>query len=141
MLKPIDSYKPPNKRQDKPKTKLQSDFKIGNMAIELVEYTLEICNKDDKGNPRFPARLYESYVTEFVRSAIAIHRCICYANSVRHDASRRIPAQEQADGEAVNLEHLILTAYHKGWISEKQHTQWQTKICNLHYSLLNWMSS
>ena len=139
MLHPID-YKPPKKQQDKSKPKLQSDFKIGNAATELIEYTLDICGKDESKNLRFPAAFYGSYVSELIRSAIAIHRCVCYANAMKHDASRRIPAQERADAEAINLEHLILIAYNKGWISEKQHLCWQNKICDLHYRLLNWMS-
>ena len=141
MLRPAFSYTPPKQSaKSKSKPKLQSDFKTGNMATALVEYTLDMCGKDESKNLRFPAAFYGSYVSELIRSAIALHRCICYANAMRYDPSRRIPAQERADAEAVNLEHLILIAYNKGWISEKQHTQWQKKICDLHFCILNWMS-
>lgn len=113
-----------NYRKTTKQSKLNPDFKIGNLATDLVAYTLDICNKQDEGTPRFPQKYYDSYVTEIVKSAIQIHKNVCYANAVKLDALRRIARQEEAQAECVNLEHLILIAYDKGWISEKQHTTW-----------------
>ena len=146
MFHPIDSYKENKTSKSKksppptPTVKLCEDFKLGNMATALVDYTLDICGKDEDKTPRFPSRLYDSYVSELIRSAVSIHREVCYANAVRNDVSRRKLAQEKAIGEAVNLEHLILSAYHKGWISSKQHLNWHRKICDLHFGIINWMS-
>lgn len=127
--------------KEQKQSKLNPDFKIGNMATALVDYTLDICNKKDDGTPRFPAKYYDSYVTELVRSAVALHKSVCYANAVRLDAHRRSIRQENAVAECVNLEHLILIAYDHGWISDKQHSRWQNQICNLHYMIIKWMSS
>lgn len=136
---------PPEPKKDEKRqalAKLNADFKLGNYATDLVEFTLDICKKPKASeNPRFPSDFYSSYVDELVRSAINIHRNICNANAVRHDQTRRGIRQENAIGEAVNLEHLILIAYHRGWISEKQHTRWQRMICDLHYGIIQWMSS
>lgn len=140
MFKHIDSFTSKQPAKPEPTAKLCGDFKLGNMATALVDYTLDLCGKDDDKTLRFPSRLYDSYVSELVRSALSIHKEICYANSVRNDVSRRKQSQEKAVGEAVNLEHLILSAYRKGWISSKQHTTWQRKICDLHFGIINWMS-
>lgn len=144
MFRHIDSCdknsKPKQPSTQEPTVKLCGDFKLGNMATSLVDYTLDICGKDEDKTTRFPSRLYDSYVSELVRSALSIHKEICCANAVRNDTSRRKVSQEKAVGEAVNLEHLILSAYHKGWISSKQHYNWQRKICDLHYGIIKWMS-
>ena len=129
-----------NYRKTTKQSKLNPDFKIGNLATDLVAYTLEICNKKDVGTLRFPEKYYDSYVTEIVRSAIQLHKNVCYANAVRLDTLRRTARQEEAQAECVNLEHLILIAYDRGWISEKQHHHWQTLICDLHYMIIRWMS-
>ena len=39
-------------------------FRVGNMADDLLDLTLDLCNKDQERNPRFPARLYDSYVAD-----------------------------------------------------------------------------
>ena len=140
-------FKPKSKSKDdksKKPPKLKSDFVLGNLATDLVSYTLDICKQvrdDNKQNPRFPVVFYDSYVAELIKSSLALHKHICYANSVRHDPNRRQVRQEAASAESVHLEHLILIAYQKGWISEKQHEHWQTMICNLHYGIIRWMSS
>lgn len=121
-------------------SKLNPNFKIGNLATDLVAYTLDICNRKDEGTPRFPTKYYDSYVSEIVKSAIHLHKNVCYANAVRLDTERRRARQEEAQAECVNLEHLILIAYDKGWISEKQHRTWQTLICDLHYMIIRWMN-
>lgn len=128
-----------SKAQKQPK--LNPDFKIGNLATDLVAYTLDICNKEDGKPPRFPAKYYDSYVTEIVRSAITLHKKVCYANAKRVSEAKRAEAQEDAIGECVNLEHLILLAYDRGWISDKQHSFWQNQICGLHYMIIRWMTA
>lgn len=132
-----------SERSTKP-AKLNSDFVLGNYATDLVSYTLDICKQardGNKENPRFPIVFYDSYVEELIKSALSLHKYICHANSVRYDPARRQPRQEAAAGESVHLEHLILIAYQKGWISEKQHDRWQKMICDLHYGIIRWMSS
>ena len=135
-------FKPKSKYKDdksKKLPRLKSDFVLGNLSTDLVSYTLDICKRardDNRQNTRFPVVFYDSYVAELIKSSLALHKHICYANSVRHDLNRRQIRQEAASAESVHLEHLILIAYHKGWISEKQHEHWQTMICNLHYGII-----
>lgn len=47
------------------KEELQPDFVIGNMATDLVEMTLQICNKQEDKTLRFPKVMYSSYIAEF----------------------------------------------------------------------------
>ena len=47
-----------------------SDFRLGNMATDLAEYTLDMCNKNEDGTLRFPQRMYESYVKRIIQSYI-----------------------------------------------------------------------
>lgn len=130
-----------NTTKEKKQSKLNPDFKIGNLANDLVAYTLDICNRENNKPTRFPTKYYDSYVTEIVRSAINLHKEVCYANAKRVSVNKRMEAQENALGECVNLEHLILIAYDKGWISDKQHTFWQNQICSLHYMIIRWMTA
>lgn len=48
------------------------DFRLGNMATDLVDYTLELCNKNEDGTLRFPKRMYDSYVTHIVNLSLGI---------------------------------------------------------------------
>ena len=121
------------------KEELQPDFVIGNMATDLVEMTLQICNKQEDKTLRFPKVMYSSYVAELVNLALEIQKLVCVANSIRNDKAKRQLLQENAIGNCVCLEKDILLALKRGWISEKQFTRWQKLICNLHWKLFNWL--
>jgi hypothetical protein len=59
------------------------DFKLGNMTTELVDYTIGLCNKDENKTPRFPQRLYNSYVSKIVTLSIEILEGIFVTNAIR----------------------------------------------------------
>lgn len=65
------------------------DFRLGNMATELVDYTLELCNKNEDGTLRFPKRMYESYVTCIVNLSLDILKEIFATNAIRDDETLR----------------------------------------------------
>lgn len=117
---------------------LQPDFVIGNMATDLVDLTLEFCNKEDGKPPRFPKNMYNSFVTELVNLALEIQHNVCVANSNRVDAKDRAKLQGDAMGDCVCLEKDVFVAYRRGWISAKQFLRWQKLICNLHWKIFNW---
>lgn len=118
--------------------KLQPDFVLGNMATDLVDLTLQFCNKQDGKPPRFPKNMYESFVTQIVNLALGIQHKVCVANAKHSNSTKRLELQEDAIGDCVCLEKDIMSAYRRGWISEKQLTKWQALICNLHWKLFNW---
>lgn len=66
-----------------------SDFRLGNMATDLVEFTLTMCNKDESGKPRFPTRLYDSYVKRISDLSLDVIQNIFIANAVRDDPEKR----------------------------------------------------
>lgn len=119
---------------------LQPDFVIGNMATELIDLTLQMCRVDEGKTPRFPRKFYSSYVDELVKLSIDIQKYVCWANSKKTNKERRVELQETAIGDCVCLEKLVLVAFGKGWVSEKQFTKWQKLICNLHWKIHNWMT-
>ena len=119
--------------------KLQPDFHVGNMATDLVEVTLQMCSKYEDHPPRFPKRMYDSYVTQIVKLSLDIHQNICEANSIKNSKSKREELQYLALGECSSMEKLVHIALKRGWISEKQHTRWQRKICDLHFKILRWI--
>ena len=121
--------------------KLQPDFIIGNLATDLVELTIQYCTKYENTPPRFPKRMYDSYVTHIVNLSLMIHLNIHEANSVRKSKEERYRLQNKAVGECSSMEKLIYIAFKRGWISNKQHSKWQRLICNLHFRILNWMDS
>lgn len=118
---------------------LQPDFVIGNIATDLVELTLDLCNKDENHNPRFPKRMYNSYVKRIMDLTLDIQCDVCEANSIKIDKSHRCELQEDALGKCVSLEKLVFISFKKGWISEKQLVKWTKLICNLHWKIYNWM--
>lgn len=125
--------------QDGLQTKLDNDFYVGNLATDLVDYTLQICNKPPDKPPRFPKIMYESYVTQIVNLTLRIHQNICEANALRAKEYKRSEFQYLSLGECASLEKLIHIALKRGWISEKQYINWQRKICDLHFKILKWI--
>lgn len=84
--------------------KLQPDFVLGNMATDLVDLTLQFCNKQDGKPPRFPKNMYESFVTQIVNLALGIQHKVCVANAKHSNSSKRLELQEDAIGDCVCLE-------------------------------------
>jgi hypothetical protein len=118
---------------------LQPNFVIGNIATDLVELTLDLCNKDENHTPRFPKRMYDSYIKRIMDLTLDIQCDVCEANSIKIDRSHRCELQEDALGKCVSLEKLVFVTFKKGWISEKQLIKWTELICNLHWKIYNWM--
>ena len=119
--------------------KLQPNFQIGNLATDLVDLTLEYCTRYEDQNPRFPKRMYESYVTQIVNLSLQIHKNICEANSIKTAKQKRHLLQEISCGDCTSLEKLIFIALKRGWISKKQHIRWQSLICDLHFKITKWL--
>ena len=117
---------------------IDNDFRVGNMSTELLEYTLDICNKDENKRPRFPERLYSSYVHEMISLSVGILEDVFFANAIRYKPVQRIEKKEQALGKLTALAKLIFIAFKKGWISDEQHTAWQKKVVPLYYIILRW---
>lgn len=114
------------------------DFRLGNMATELVEYTLALCNKDDNGSPRFPKRMYGSYVKRIVDLSLDILQEIFETNAVRNNSAIRKEHRESILGKSGAMSKLVFIAYKKGWISDKQNTTWQKKINSIYFVVLRW---
>lgn len=114
------------------------DFKLGNMANDLVDYTLRICNKDNDKKPRFPKRLYDNYVSKIVTLSIEILEGIFAANTVRDDVTVRKKHRETVLGKCGAMAKLVFTAYKNGWISDKQNTQWQKQINSIYFVVNKW---
>ena len=114
------------------------DFRLGNLAAELLEYTLDMCNKDVTGTPRFPARLYDSYVNRIADLALDILSGIHAANAVRDDADIRKRHRESVLGKCGAMAKLVFIAFKKGWISDKQNTTWQKKINTVYFVAMKW---
>lgn len=115
-----------------------SDFRLGNMATDLVEYTLAICNKDESGKPRFPARLYDSYVKRITDLSLDIIQGIFVANAIRDDPARRKRTRESVIGSCGAMAKLVFLAHKREWISDKQNTVWQKKINGIYFVVLRW---
>lgn len=114
------------------------DFKLGNMASGLVDYTLSICNKDNDNKPRFPKRLYDSYVSKIVTLSIEILEGVFATNTVRDDMTVRKEHRETVLGKCGAMAKLVFTAYKNGWISDKQNTQWQKQINSIYFVVNKW---
>lgn len=71
-----------------------SDFRLGNMATDLAEYTLDMCNKNEGGTLRFPQRMYESYVKRIVDLSLDILQGVFEVNSVHDDMQVRKERRE-----------------------------------------------
>lgn len=109
------------------------------MADDLLDLTLELCNKDAAHNPRFPARLYDSYVTRTVNTALDVLEYIVLANEDREGSlpdRRRL--QSRAEAKCVLLNHLIRSALRHRWISDKQHDRWAGLTTALRWAVYNW---
>lgn len=115
-----------------------SDFRLGNMATDLVEFTLTMCNKDESGKPRFPTRLYDSYVKRISDLSLDVIQSIFIANAVRDDPEKRKKIRESIIGNCGAMAKLVFLAYKKGWISDKQNTAWQKKINSIYFVVLRW---
>ena len=119
----------------------RNKFEIGNMATDLMNITIQICNKnEDKKTTRFPRLLYSSYVNLMVKTSIEIHADICNANEELHKSSERREYQKRAKAKLVHLTSLIAIAYENKWISEKQYTRWQGLATNLMWKVVKWSS-
>lgn len=114
------------------------DFKLGNMATELVDYTIGLCNKDENKTPRFPQRLYNSYVSKIVTLSIEILEGIFATNAIRDDVNIRKQYRETVLGKCGAMAKLVFTAYKNKWISDKQHTTWQKKINSIYFVVNKW---
>lgn len=114
------------------------DFRLGNMAADLVDYTLELCNKDETGTPRFPKRMYDSYVTCIVNLSLDILKEVFATNAVRNDTDVRKKHRERILGKCGAMAKLVFLAFKRGWISDKQNTAWQKKINSIYFVVLHW---
>ena len=116
-----------------------ADFRIGNLADDLLCLTLELCGKDTAHTPRFPARFYDSLVKTIIGAALEIHEDVFLANEDReigYGERRRLKAR--AEAKCVHLNHLIRVSEERGWISEKQCERWQGLVTNLRWMIYNW---
>ena len=114
------------------------DFRLGNTAAELVDYTLELCNKNEDGTLRFPKRMYESYVTCIVNLSLDILKEIFATNAIRDDETLRKRRREIILGKCASMAKLVFLAYKRGWISDKQNTTWQKKINSVYFVVSRW---
>jgi len=118
------------------------EFQVGNLADDLVELTLTLCNKDAEHNPRFPERLYDSYVKCIVDTALSIQKHAFIANDDRSmSAAERKRYQSRAEAECIYLNHLIRIAGDKGWISDKQRERWQKQTDALRWKIYWWRTA
>ena len=115
-----------------------SDFRLGNMATDLAEYTLDMCNKNEDGTLRFPQRMYESYVKRIVDLSLDILQGAFEVNAVHDDMQVRKERRELIVAHCLAMAKLVFIAYKKGWISDKQNTKWQKKINAIYYIVLRW---
>lgn len=116
------------------------DFKIGNMADELVSFTLELCGRAEDKQPRFPRLFYPSYVTRLIDTALDIQEYIFEANEIKLGVERA-ECQRMAAKKCVYLNHLIRIANERGYISEKQRDRWQKLIISLKWAIVSWIKS
>lgn len=114
------------------------DFRLGNMATDLLEYTLDLCNKDSTKTPRFPERMYSSYVTRIVDLALDIVQEVFETNAIRGDSSSRKKRRELIIGKCGAMAKLVFISRKKGWISDKQNTAWMKKINAIYFVVLRW---
>jgi len=115
-----------------------SDFRLGNMATDLAEFTLDMCNKNEDGTLRFPKRMYESYVKRIIDLSLDILQGIFEVNAVHDDMQVRKERRELIVAHCLAMAKLVSIAYKKGWISDKQNTKWQKKINAIYYIVLRW---
>lgn len=116
---------------------LAPDFRLGNLATDLVDYTIFLCNKDETKNPRFPQRMYSSYVMQMVNLALDIEEKIFAANESRNPEKRQ-ECREVVLGKCCTLAKLAFIAYERGWISDRLSTAWQKKINAVYFLTLKW---
>lgn len=114
-------------------------FIIGQLALELVEYTIERCGKrKDKGG-NFPYRLYNTLVDRILTYSLDIHEYVVLANSENVNSNVRIEYQKKALGLTIAMKQLIRVCYEKRWITPKQQEIWVGKIVTIMYKIKNWM--
>lgn len=116
---------------------IQPDFRLGNMAADLIEFTLDLCNKNEDGTLRFPKRMYESYVKRIIDLSLDIMQGI-YEVNASHDPEARNTRRESITGHCAAMAKLVFIAFKKGWISDKQNTNGQKKINAIYYIVLRW---
>ena len=117
----------------------RKDFRIGNLADDLLTATLDLCGKDEAHTPRFPQRFYESLVTRIIDVALDIHENVYLANEDRGlSACDRHECKCRAEAKCVQLNHLIRVSCRKGWISDKQRERWQSMATTLRWMIYNW---
>ena len=88
-----------------------ADFRIGNLADDLLCLTLELCGKDAAHTPRFPVRFYDSLVKEIIGAALQIHEAVFLANE---------------DREIGYAERRRLKARSSGWRTTSQGSGWSS---------------
>jgi len=115
------------------------EFRIGNLADDLLAVTLDLCGKDAAHTPRFPQRFYESLVTKIINAALEIHENVFLANEDRGLAGcERRKFKSRAEAKCVQLNHLIRVSCTRGWISDKQRERWQGMTTTLRWMIYNW---
>lgn len=67
----------------------KKDFKLGNMADDLVNLSIEMCGKADDQNPRFPRLLYPTYVDRLMTTALDIQELLIESNEMPKTQGRR----------------------------------------------------
>lgn len=116
----------------------QPDFMLGQMADDLVCYTIMLCTKSEDKTTRFPYRLYNTYVDVILSTSLSIQKDIFLANSLHSKDPKRMSLQEECLGLCVYLCHLVRIAFDHGWISEKQRDTWIAKTMKLKYKASAW---
>lgn len=117
----------------------QPNFIIGQMADDLVNYTITICTKSHDKQPRFPYKLYNTYVDVILGTALDIQKAVYMANAMRNEDDGRYRLQEECSGNCIYLCHLIRIAFDRGWISDKQRDKWVSLTSGLRFKVLAWM--
>lgn len=116
------------------------DFRLGNMADDLVDLVLSLCNKDEKHTPVYPERYYSgdgNWVPHIVRTTLSIHENIILANQLRV-SQQRCDMQKEAMRKLVYLNHLARISRKKGWISDKQMKAWTDLSCAVYFKTKAW---
>lgn len=117
-----------------------ADFRLANMADDLLALTLDLCGRKDDKTPRFPRLLYDGYVSQIISAAVTIQKNIVMANEMRRSEART-KLQQDAAAHCIWLVHMIRIAADSGWISGKQRDRWSKLTVNVKWKIVAWMKS
>lgn len=115
----------------------QKNFHIGNLADEMLKYTVMIVGKKEDKTPRFPRSLYDTYVNAILQDALSIHKDVFAANNKRSMTAKTKLVLDAIDN-CEHMQHLIRISYDNGWISDKQRAAWAKHVHDLKYHIGQW---